>query len=278
MRRKRRSVRATVGVALLFSGCTLLDPLDDLRLASPEPPVEAGVEAEAGSDGEELPAPIPTTCNEDGLVARWPLDEGRLTIVHDCTSNELHGAIPGQFTAMAWGTRGDGGCIEIRGAGDILALGKPALLDLPGAFTLAGWIRSDSNPSAYLGFLWRFGSQRGWELSMSSNGELYAQVAVEGGVVESRFPPLLENRWTHIAAVFEPGERLEVYMNGESVGKTTVLKSGDALPDGGALTPTSGLIAGPLGGADARWYGAIDDLRVYSRALTESELLALALE
>jgi len=82
-----------------------------------------------------------------------------------------------------------------------------------------------------------------------------------------------QNGWTHIAAVFESASLRKLYVDG-------ILENTDATTD----TDTDGSIDGIQIGyvdyvADGQWfYGSIDDVRIYNKALTGSEITALANE
>jgi hypothetical protein len=225
-------------------------------------PVDGGTEADA-SDAEA------GGCDELGLVARWPMDEGSGTTVHDCSTNHLDMAFAGEAGALAWGTRDGGGTLVINGHG-YAEIANTDALTLPASFTIAAFMRAESRPSSYAGFPWHFAG-KGWELTMASDGTVYAQVGptgFDGSVVEGFTSPQL-GTWHHFAAVFEPGVRLETYEDGVSVVKKT------GIPPGGADKPDAPIRIGAVFDG-VTWLASIDDVRLYSRALSDTEIATLA--
>jgi hypothetical protein len=81
--------------------------------------------------------------------------------------------------------------------------------------------------------------------------------------------PLVQQEWHHLAMVWD-GEALEMYVDGQSVGSST------------GPSPSTDLqsiaIGGDLnfGSPDNLWEGAIDELRIYDRALSPADVENLA--
>ena len=80
---------------------------------------------------------------------------------------------------------------------------------------------------------------------------------------------LVLDQWAHAAAVYD-GSQMLLYLDGVPVGSTS---KGGAL----ALDDTVPVwIGGSPGGAGERpWDGVIDDVRIYDRALSQAEIIAL---
>jgi hypothetical protein len=87
-----------------------------------------------------------------------------------------------------------------------------------------------------------------------------------GGVdqgIQSPFTPPA-NAWTHVAFTYD-GANLILYVNGTEVNRR---------PMTGALTPSTGVLR--LGGNTIwgeHFAGVLDDVRIYTRALTPGEVL-----
>jgi hypothetical protein len=77
--------------------------------------------------------------------------------------------------------------------------------------------------------------------------------------------------WTHAAAVWD-GSRMRILQNLQEVGSTA--KGGTAV----AVDPGVNAAIGnqPEGAGDKHWDGLIDEVRIYSRGLTDAELLYIA--
>jgi hypothetical protein len=77
--------------------------------------------------------------------------------------------------------------------------------------------------------------------------------------------------WVHVAAVLDPGNRVEVYVNGSSIGEVTTGVLTDPLFSG----PGDFWIGQQFTEADEWTFeGGIDEVAVYAKALTDEQVLA----
>ena len=112
-----------------------------------------------------------------------------------------------------------------------------------------------------------------WDLRVSATGGLRVQVR-GGGYIES-VAKVNTGDWVHVAAVLPPGgestEDILLYING-----VCLLPEGTTLSSDAVNTIPSAYLY--IGGDDREHYftGMIDDVRVYSRALTAEEIAELA--
>lgn len=213
-------------------------------------------------------------CNALGLVAYWPMDEGSGTIVHECHQG-LNGFFAGDG-GVSWGNRASGSNLEFDGGGYVSTGTRPEL-QLPGPFTIAGWFRADAKPSGYAALLWNFdsaGGNVGYEIVYTSGGALQAQLGF-GFPVSVLFQSPTPNVWMHLAAVFEPGKDLIVYVNGITFSTLNTLVDGGPFPDASILPNDRDTRFGPPFSGNS-FLGGVDDVRVFSRALSIDEIYALA--
>jgi hypothetical protein len=73
------------------------------------------------------------------------------------------------------------------------------------------------------------------------------------------------NNWSHVAATYN-GSTLRLYVNGQQVGSRSI--SGSLLTSTGALKVGGNSIWGEY------FEGRIDEIRIYNRGLSQSEILA----
>jgi Concanavalin A-like lectin/glucanases superfamily len=267
--------------ALGVAACSLFTSLDGLNDAD-----DAGSATDASSDvvttdvvdaGTDAIAITDAqggllACDAEGLVAYWPLDEGSGSTAHDC-----HQGLDGIFGGDAgphWGTRGSG--IDLEFSNDAyVTFGVQGALQVAGPFTVSGWFRPDNDPTDDTSIFWNFsgGLFQGFEITLNSANNFYAQVGdgTQSTIVPFNVPTL--GAWVHAAFVYEPGVRFETFVNGASVGKTTVNSSGGPLLSATACTHEARLGANY---SSTSWTGGIDDVRIFSRALTASEIQQLA--
>lgn len=223
--------------------------------------------------------------NEDHPLARgllaWWLTLPQLGMGGDVL-RDLSARYHGTFTNIAqpatatsgWNrtTRYGGfGQIFFDGLNDYVALGTT--LDVSSVpFTLAGWIYPASNyNSDYRGVLTKGNSWVATDMRFawtSLTGTGAVRLAQEGSDITFSYNPPLTT-WTHIALVAASGGT-SLYVNGilqESLGVFT-------LGTGGATNATIGFTSN---GIEDPFSGAIDDVRIYTRALTAPTVLALYL-
>jgi predicted GIY-YIG superfamily endonuclease len=158
-----------------------------------------------------------------------------------------------------------GGALQFDGVNDMVTVADSDSLDLTEAMTLEAWVK----PSA-LGSMWRTvvikeqRNQLAYALyagngNAKPSGHVYTtgDRAVAGG---SAVPT---GSWTHVASTWD-GQLLRLYINGVQVAKAALKPS--AMSSSRALR---------FGGNTVwpEWFkGAIDEIRIYSRALTPEEI------
>ena len=179
----------------------------------------------------------------------------------DVSGNGHTGAISG----ASWTAQGRyGGALSFNGSSNLVTVGASPLLNLTSGMTLEAWI----NPTAASGtrdVLIKEGTNvdlynlyaRNWRGRPESN--VYAGGA--NRVAEGATLPT--NTWSHLAGTYD-GTTLRLYVNGVQVASA-------------AYSGTIGTSSGPLRiGGNSLWgeyfQGAIDEVRIYNRALTALEI------
>jgi glucose/arabinose dehydrogenase len=210
-----------------------------------------------------------TTPPPPNLVLGLSFDEGTGTIAADRSPNANIGTISG----ATWTTEGRfGKALSFDGANDWVTVADSNSLDLTTGLTLEAWVFPTANGG---------GSWRNVLIKERSGGEvynLYANADTNAPVVfvvRSSQPdapldargtaqiPL--NTWTHLAATYDGGT-VRMYVNGTEVGSRP--GSGTVLTSTGALRIGGNSLWGEY------FSGRIDEVRVYNRALTASEIQA----
>ena len=107
----------------------------------------------------------------------------------------------------------------------------------------------------------RSGSKTGLRFRLKTNNKTKTLIASSGN--------LFENEWVHVAAVYD-GAAMRLYQDCVQVGSTS--KSGSITTN----NAVSSWIGGNPPDAKSRpWDGQIDDVRIYSRALSAQEIQQL---
>jgi hypothetical protein len=212
-----------------------------------------------------------TVRSEVVLISHWRLDEGNGTTTADSAATRTATLQNG----VTWTTGRIGAAVNMDGANDYIAL--PQLVVTGSSMTLAAWVKNSSFPS---GVNQRFISKANgatedstyWMLGLTNNGQNRLRFRLRAGgettTLIAATGTLQLNVWYHAAATYD-GTTMRLYLNGTEVG--SVAKSG-SLSRGSDVAVNIG--RSPEGSNYLR--GAIDDVRIYSSALTPAEVTALA--
>jgi Concanavalin A-like lectin/glucanases superfamily/tRNA_anti-like len=210
-----------------------------------------------------------------GLLAYWKLDEGEGTTAQDASANKLKATLHGgRWVAGANGTGLQFERDEYLDYGD-----SPRLNFKAGApFTFAGWVKTTAQRGAVVSQ--RDSKDGGAVIDITlDEGKLAGLVRADGrefgqhAGVTGR--PIDDGQWHHFALTRDTGRTIELFIDGESQGKST---GADA---GGAITTdlrTLGLERYwvRVGFPNPQFVGAVDEFCVFDRALTGEQIRKLA--
>jgi len=196
----------------------------------------------------------------DGLLAWWTFDDDPERLARDRSACHFDGVKQG--ATLTEGVRGKG----LRCDGGTVAVGPHELLSPSSGITVALWLRADEPNQEDRWILNTVGAaDTGYRLGMA-RGRLGWQIPQEPWshllVAPDRLPP---GRWTHVAATYD-GRAMRLYVDGKLKGE---------LPRAGAIRPSEAkLVLGSYGQSDRRhnFIGAIDEVKLYDRALSEAEI------
>lgn len=210
------------------------------------------------------------TVSTVGLVGAYGFDEASGTQVLDASGRGNHGT-------LANGTRSTAGrfgrAIAFNGTSSLVTVPDSAALDLTNALTLTAWVYPTSWASGWKSLIMK--ERTGglvYSLYANSNTDQPASSLRIASTRQSlrAGAHLPTNSWTHLATTYN-GATQRFFVNG-------------VLVDSRAQTGDLEVSAGPLriGGntvlANEYFQGRIDEVRVYRRALTPTEIAAVAQE
>lgn len=199
-----------------------------------------------------------------GLVASYGFNEGSGSTVSDQSGNGNHGSI---FQAT-WYTAGKfGKALAFDGTNDYVNVPDSNSLDL-NRFTLEAWVRPTANSGWRTVMLKENGSElayalyarestnrpSGWLRTNPTSGSSKSVTGTSG---------LALNTWTHLATTYD-GSNMRLYVNGVLV-KTQATT-------GNLYTSTNPLKFGGNAIWGEYFAGQLDEIRVYNRALNQSEI------
>lgn len=205
------------------------------------------------------------------LVACWNLDGAVDGVTPDTSVNRLDGKLQEQATILRDSERGS--VLNIPAWNHRVDFGNPAALAFVDEITLACWFRMDKANLPYHHLLGKgIGNWRLW-LSGDPGGALFTC----GGVSCEAWPgnrakgeihsddDLSDGRWHHAAGTYD-GQYLRLYVDGALVRKAAAW---------GRLNVTGE--TGYIGGhAEPKHDCRIDDVRIYSYAISEADVKKLA--
>lgn len=213
-----------------------------------------------------------------GLVGAWcpSLGASGLSLI-DRSGRNNHGSLTNMGGQDNWRASGGALSLQFDGTDDYVSLPSTAAVATGAPHCVSAFVnttnlttqqfpniaclstRNQTQPfqvavsaqATYVGVL--FGAQSGW-------GQFRAD------------PSWVSGKWNHVAVVYDGGSAtstasFSVYVNGIPITVTTA----------SAFASVSNVSQiGRTGGANAYMFGGIDDLRVYSRAITPAEIRLLA--
>ncbi len=219
--------------------------------------------------GPQKVGPAPVDPGTEGLMLHLPLDTASRGVTQDSSDNDLDGTLFGDPTFV------EGVVVmamDFDGDGDYVDCGNDPILDITGPISMSIWIRPDTDGSVETAPLCKADASAGWswQLRYGWNTDkptiMGFQFNATGGrvwvYVEQELPI---GQWYHIAASHD-GATVKCYLDG--------VETDSAPMTDFAGGPSTLLIGSDGWGSD--WIGAIDEVMIYNRALSDLEILYLA--
>jgi hypothetical protein len=212
------------------------------------------------------------TASDGRLEAHWGFDSNDGQAVLDSSGNDLNGLFVGAPAVVA----GLGGyAVRLNGVNQYVSIGSPTVLRLKGSITLTATINPSSFPADDATIVSNRGKgELGYQLDTTvdqGSRTIGFKLADASGRIMARYgrTPLHIDTWYHVAGIYDSERQtIDVYLNGR--------EDNDCLI--GVITAKR-LISGAemyvgrrpeLSGFE--FSGSIDDVKIYSRALTAEEV------
>src|SRR3989344_2491526 len=259
------TIRTTLG-AESSGGSSIAHSFDEVRVYN-RALSAAEIQALYNSGAQKFTAP-PTNL---GLVGYWSMNEGTGTVAGDGSGNGNRGTLTGGPT---WVDGKRGKALSFDGGDDKVNAGTGSSLNVTGAFTASAWIYPRSYGGASKGRIIQKGDLTStgfiWfvDNSNTTNGMSFCTNGCSGGQLGNI---ITLNQWQHVTVVWNGASIATFYVNGVSKGNASSVTSGSI----------SSHLSSPLSiGANAadttrQFNGLIDEVRIYNRELTASEIQAL---
>ncbi len=201
-----------------------------------------------------------------GLIAAYNFNAGSGSTLADITGKGHAGTI----TGATWTASGkNGGALTFNGTSNWVTVADTNDLDFTTGFTIEAWVK----PSSTTG--WRTiamkeaaGSMPYGLYATDDTGRppaIYGRVGAPGTEVRATGGSVLPTTsWSHVTGTYN-GSILRLYVNGVQVGTANL--------SGNLATSTGVLRIGGNGMWGEYFGGQMDDLRIYNRALTSTEIV-----
>ncbi len=229
--------------------------------------------ARDASGNLQTSAPVNVTVNNTGpppspgLVAAYSFDEGTGNGASDLSGTGNHGTL---VNGPTWTGGRFGKALSFDGVDDRVAIPDANSLDLTTGMTLEAWVR----PSAAMGTTWRTvlfkhrntnATNMMYVLYANRNTSVPVAEITNGTAVRAAngTAQVPAGTWTHLAATYD-GAILRLFVNGAEASQFAT---------GGSIAVSNGdLWIGSNNVWGERFSGLIDEIRVYNRPLTASEI------
>nr|CEL21792.1 Beta-galactosidase [Kibdelosporangium sp. MJ126-NF4]CTQ92572.1 Beta-galactosidase (EC 3.2.1.23) [Kibdelosporangium sp. MJ126-NF4] len=211
----------------------------------------------------------------NGPLAQWPLDGNAKDTAF---LGDRHGTLGGGATFTAQGAVGS--AIELDGNDDHVT--APNAIRNDAGFTVSAWVNLKTDRYAraavsqdgtmFPGFALWFraepdGTKQRWSFGVPNSTSANQGVQM----AESPIGMPQQNTWTHLTGVRDPGaKQVRLYVNGQLV--STVAQT--AMPDFAAGPVRIGRTMFAGNPAVDPWQGGVDEVQLYDRVLTDSEIAA----
>jgi chitodextrinase len=216
----------------------------------------------AGNTSTSAPVAVNVSnASPQGLVAAYSFDEASGATVRDSSgwanTGTISGAtrVPGKF----------GSALEFDGKTSLVTVPDSNSLDLTTGMTLEAWVKPDLVGSWETLLFKEQPNNLAYGLYGSTNtGVPNAQVFSAGNATQVNGPAALPiNAWSHVAATYD-GANLRIFVDGVQVSST---------PLTGPITTSAGVLhMGSNSVWNERFAGLMDEVRIYDRALTASQI------
>ena len=203
-----------------------------------------------------------------GLVAHWPLDGN----ANDASGNGNHGKVEGAtLTSDRNGKANAAYHFDGSKCDAIRVPSSPSLKGITSVSTIAAWIKPERWDNTWVNVFSKGEQKRQYGLFAKDSGTLYMNDSYRNDSpdVSAKMPEGLKlGVWQHVAIVYD-GSKTVAYVNG---------KPGEPKSTSGQFVPNDEDFM--LGRDDyvdrENYWGDMDDVRIYNRALSASEIVALA--
>jgi len=203
-----------------------------------------------------------------GLVGWYLFNEGAGSRLADISNTGAHGTLTDMDPATDWIGSPLGGGLHFDGADDYVFFGSEAGDTAGLEMSVSFWLNLDSLPSngSILGNssapVWK----NGWGVTLSAAGTEMDFWVDDSSTNVARSSALVTGVWTHWVGWWD-GATVKLFRDLELQPTADTFSS--------SITNPGNFEIGKVGGSTTELNGTLDDVRVYNRAITDSEMRQL---
>jgi len=235
--------------------------------------IDAGGPAADADADADADAAIPGDAASTGLVAWYTMDSpAQQGTVGDASGHHHDGVCGGNSGAVCplVGTGKVGGAYVFNGSTTFFRVRADAELNGTTGFTVAAWLnRGDAIDGCSVNKGFGSGEHNSWQTCTNAGGDVvfFSQGSVEAHEQDTSGHPLALSEWHHVALWWN-GATKATYIDGQRTAQNDIsiafdsddITIGADIDNGGIAVPFTGML---------------DDVRIYNRALSDAEIIAL---
>ncbi|MBR9680563.1 MAG: LamG domain-containing protein [Candidatus Altiarchaeota archaeon] len=211
-----------------------------------------------------------TSTYDKDLAFFMPLDEGIGTNLDEKINNNdgtFSGGLDGSIIGASVTSGYEGDALSFNGSGNYVDLGNSSIFNFGlNNFTVSAWIKQEGSGSRIIMAKLQTDGWPGFSLLVRSTNTIRFETS--GSFVDST-TVLTTDTWYFVTGVRD-GNDIQIYINGEFENNNTLGSPSDVDGIGNLTIGKYGNFPTP------NWYnGTIDEIRLYNRSLTISEISAL---
>lgn len=200
-----------------------------------------------------------------GLVAWYSLNG----TANDLSGNAHHGTLHGPTSTTNHLGQANGAYL-FNGTSDYIS--ALSIINNPSELTFSVWVKhlSEQSQNSYV-FYHKYGADFSIYFYDDPDPSVpFVSVKVDAFTGYGNSGDNILSNWVNLTGVFKSNDKLQIYQNGTSKPKRD-------LPGSSIYTGSSGgLTIGAMNNSDGFFHGAIADIRIFSRVLSDDEITALA--
>jgi prepilin-type N-terminal cleavage/methylation domain-containing protein len=197
-----------------------------------------------------------------GLVGEWKFEQDGELVAYDTSGYGNDGALVGGATQVSASTcgLGLGGCLQLDGVGDYITIAHDPIFDIETNMTISAWIKRDTIDTDD-SIISKDGAGVGWDYDFYIYTNRLTLFSDTTGDVSST-GEILDSKWHHVSFVRNNNDAI-FYIDGATAGTATFTQPF-------AVNSRDLHIGNSF--FSSEFDGFIDEVRIYSSALTAQEV------